>query len=213
VIGTQDWRTKRKGTLVHKGILMVTAITGVENCAAVLSKQFGIPVVTAATRREAFSFLRRREFAIVVIDSSLVESREDGADSLLMHAGLAIPLEINFAISGCGRLVREVRAALARRELEHELAISVASVSIETEVRETVAGLLLQVQLAIAEPGASSQLSERLRLVLELAVSLREKVERSGLRRAEKPVLQHDIRTRQKPRSIGPERAVAALPS
>jgi hypothetical protein len=202
----------RKGTTVHKGILMVTGITGAENCAAALSKQFGIPVVTVATSREASSVLRRREFAIVVIDSSLVELREDGADSLLKHAGLAIPLEMNFAISGCGRLVREVRAALARREREHELAISAAAASIETVMRETVAGLLLQLQLAIAESGASSQLSERLRLVLELAVSLRDKLERSGPHKAEKPVLLHDVRTQQKPRSIGPERAAAALP-
>lgn len=139
---------------MHQGILMVTAITGAENCAAVLSKQFGIPVETAAHRREALAALRRREFAIVVIDESLVQPREDGTDSLLKHAGLATLLEMNFAISGCGRLVREVRAALSRRERERGLALSAAAISIESELRETVAGLLLHAQLALAEPGA-----------------------------------------------------------
>ncbi|MBV8116259.1 MAG: hypothetical protein JO300_16060, partial [Silvibacterium sp.] len=77
---------------MRTGILMVTAITGAENCAAVLSKQFGMPVETAASRREALTALRRQEFAIVVIDEALVDSRADGSDLLLKHAGLAIPL-------------------------------------------------------------------------------------------------------------------------
>ena len=165
---------------MQKGILMVTAITGADNCAAVLSKQFAVPVETAGSRREALAALRKREFAVVVLDESLVESREDGTDSLLKHAGLAIPLEMNFAISGCGRLVREVRAALSRRDLEHEHVRSAAALSIESELREIAAGLLLQAQLALAEPGISTQLSERLRLILELAVSLRRKLEKPG---------------------------------
>src|ERR1700756_2505217 len=148
---------------MQKGILMVTAIMGAENCAAVLSKQFGMPVETAANRRAALTALRRREFAIVVIDESLVESHEDGSDSLLKHSGLAIPLEMNFAISGCGRLVREVRAALSRGERERELALSAATTSIESQLRETVAGLLLQAQLALAEPEAPPQLLARAR--------------------------------------------------
>jgi hypothetical protein len=159
---------------------MVTAITGAENCAAVLSKQFGLPVETASSRREAIGALRRREFAVVVIDESLVESREDEANSLVKHAGLAIPLEMNFAISGCGRLVREVRAALSRREREQEVALSAAATSIESELRDTAAGLLLQAQLALAEPGLPPQVGERLRLILDSAVRLRQKLDRRG---------------------------------
>jgi len=181
---------------MQKRILMVTAIAGAENCAAVLSKQFGIPVETAANRREALTALRRRDFAVVVIDESLVESREDRSDSLLKHAGLAIPLEINFAISGCGRLVREVRTALSRREHEHNLALSFAVTSIESELRDTVAGLLLQAQLALAEPQISPQLSERLGLILESAISLRQKLDRPA-----KPVPPQAIRTQQRPQT------------
>ena len=170
---------------MHKGILMVSAITGAENCAAVLSKQFGMLVETAASRKEALAALRRKEYSILVIDESLVESRGDGSDSLLKHSGLAIPLEMNFAISGCGRLVREVRAALSRRDREREVAHSAAATFIESELREAVAGLLLQAQLALVEPGISPQLLERLQLILELAVGLRKKLERQE---PEKPV-------------------------
>jgi len=191
---------------MRTGILMVTAITGAENCAAVLSKQFGMPVETAASRREALTALRRQEFAIVVIDEALVDSRADGSDLLLKHAGLAIPLEMNFAISGCGRLVREVRAALSRREREHEVALSAAFISLGSELRESVAGLLLQVQLALAEPRVDPELSGRLRLILDLAVTLRQKLDRQGPQMAgpDKPVIPvpaQMVRTQGKPQA------------
>ena len=35
-----------------QSILMITAIAGAENCAAVLSKQFGLTVETACGRKE-----------------------------------------------------------------------------------------------------------------------------------------------------------------
>jgi hypothetical protein len=77
-----------------QSILMITAIAGAENCAAVLSKLFGLTVETASSRKDGLAALRRRD-TLVVVDESLLESREDGTDSLLKYAGLAIPLEIN----------------------------------------------------------------------------------------------------------------------
>jgi hypothetical protein len=163
---------------MQQSILMITAIAGAENCATVLSKQFGLKVETAASRKEGLAALRRREFAVIVIDQSLGENAERGADSLLKNAGMAIPLEINFAISGCGRVVREVRAALLRRDREIELARSAAVSSLQSDLRETLAGLLLQSQLALSEPEIPSRLSERLQLLLELATSLHQRLDR-----------------------------------
>jgi len=160
-----------------QSILMITAIDGAENCATVLSKQFGLAVEAVRSRREGLAALRRREFALIVVDQSLVEQPENGMDSLLKHAGLAIPLEINFAISGCGRVVREVRAALMRREREKNLALSAAASSIQSDLRDAVAGLLLQSQLALAEPGIAPPLAERLHLLLELASNLRQRLD------------------------------------
>ena len=168
-----------------QNILMITAIAGAENCAAVVAKQFGLTVETVASRKDGLAALRRREFALVVLDESLVDSRDDGVDSLLKYAGLAIPLEINFAISGCGRLVREIRAALLRREREHELALRAAATSIQSDLRDTVAGLLLQSQLALAEPALSPQLAEKLRLVAELAANLRQRLDVPPLQSAQ----------------------------
>jgi len=160
-----------------QSILMITAIAGAENCAVVLSKQFGLTVEVAKSHKEGLAALRRREFAVLVVDQSLVEHADDGMGTLLKYAGLAIPLEINFAISGCGRVVREVRAALLRRDREKDLALSAAASTLRSELRDGLAGLLLQSQLALAEPGIPPQLSERLELLLKLAASLRQRLD------------------------------------
>ncbi|MFT4114538.1 hypothetical protein [Silvibacterium sp.] len=150
-------------------VLLITAIEGAESCAAVLSRQFQLEVETVSNRRAALNSLRRREYALVILDESLLDPAEDGSDSLLRGAGMALAIEINFAISGCGRLVREVRAALERRQRERDLALRAAGAAIESELRELVAGLLLQAQLAANESTAPPALAERLRMIAELS--------------------------------------------
>lgn len=162
---------------MSKPILLVTAINEAENCAAVVSKQFGRSVDTVPNRKDALAALRRENYAIVVLDSSLLEGAPGDPDTLFRHSGLAIPLEINFAISGCGRLVREIRAALNRRQMEQTVAARAAASSLETDLRDTVAGLLLQSQLALAEPSIPPQLADKLKLMVELAGTLRQKVD------------------------------------
>lgn len=164
----------------QEAILLVTSIAGAENCAAVVAKQFGLPVETASSRKDALAALRRRGYAIVVLDSSLLEVAPGDADTLFERSGLAIPLEINFAISGCGRLVREIRAALSRRQLEQSVAARAAATSLETNLRETVAGLLLQSQLALAEPAVPPQIADKLKLMAELAGNLRQKLDQTA---------------------------------
>lgn len=160
-------------------VLLVTAIAGAENCAAVVSKQFGLTVETASDRKSALAALRRQSYAIVVLDSSLLEAAGD-ADAIFRSSGLAIPLEINFAISGCSRLVREIRAALSRRQMEQAVAARAAATSLESNLRDTVAGLLLQSELALAEPAISPQLADKLRLMVELAGNLRQRLDQGS---------------------------------
>ena len=152
-------------------ILMITAIAGAENCAAVLSQQFQLHVDTASSRKEALLQLRRREYRLVVIDESME------ADDFVRHCGMATPLEINFAISGYGRLERAVRAALSRREREKEVAAQAGASLMESELRETIAGLLLHAELALAEPTVPAAVAARLQVVAELAGILRKRLD------------------------------------
>jgi CheY-like chemotaxis protein len=157
-------------------MLMITSISGAENCATVLVKQLGITVETASNRREALSLLRRTEYTIVVLDDGLAESEPAAAELIWKHSGLAIPMQFNFAISGTARLAREVRSALQRREQEQALAMRAATQTVENELRDTVTGLILHSQLALAEATTAPRLSERLRTVAELAGVLRQKL-------------------------------------
>ena len=117
-------------------ILMVTGIEGARNCAAVVGAQLGMEVEVAEGRRAALAALRRREFLALVIDESLAECDPAAAEKICENAGLAIPMQINFAISGTARLIREIRAALNRREREQTLARRAAAAAIESRAED-----------------------------------------------------------------------------
>lgn len=157
-------------------ILMVTGIEGAANCAATIGAQLGMEVAVAQGRKEALAALRRNEFQAIVIDETLAECDPAAADKICECAGLAIPLQINFALSGAARLIREIRAALNRREREQTVARRAAAAAIETELKSTLAGLLLHSQLALNGSEVSPPLAARLRVVADLAGSLRQQL-------------------------------------
>jgi hypothetical protein len=157
-------------------ILMVTGIEGARNCATVVGAQLSMEVEVAEGRKAALTALRRREYLAVVIDETLAECDPAAAEKICEQAGLAIPMQINFAVSGAARLVREIRAALSRREREQRLARRAAAAAIETELKSTVAGLLLHSQLALNGGGVSAAVADRLRMVADLAGNLRQQL-------------------------------------
>ena len=160
--------------------LIITGTSGAEGCAASLGKQLGLQVDVAADRREGMAALRRRESVAGGVDEPIAEASREAADLLWKQAGLAIPLQINFAISGTHRVIREVRAALQRRETEQHLAMRAAAAALENEMRDAVTGLLLHAQLALAEPLISASLTAKLQTVSSLAGDLRVRLERSA---------------------------------
>jgi hypothetical protein len=157
-------------------ILMVTGIEGARNCAAVVSAQLSMEVEVAEGRKASLALLRRREFSAVVVDETVAECDPAAAERIWENAGLAIPLQINFALSGAARLIREIRAALHRREREQALARRAAAAAIEAELKGTIAGLLLHSQLALSGSEVSSPIAERLRMVASLAGNLRQQL-------------------------------------
>ncbi len=166
-------------------ILMVTGIEGARNCAAVVAGQLGRDVEVAEGRKAALAALRRREFDAIVIDETIAQCDPSAAEAIWEHAGLAIPMQVNFALSGASRLIREVRAALQRREREQMLARRAAAAAIETELKSTVAGLLLHSQLALSGSEASSPVADKLRMVADLAGSLRQQLSSPKLSRGD----------------------------
>ena len=157
-------------------ILMVAGIEGARDCADVVAQQLGMEVEVADGRKAALAVLRHREFAAVVVDEAIAECDPGGADTIWERAGLAIPMQVNFALSGTARLIRDIRAALRRREREQTLARQAAAAAIESELKSAVAGLLLQSELALSSSEAGSPVAERLRVVADLAGDLRSKL-------------------------------------
>ncbi len=169
----------QKGPAMNETVLMIMAMHGAEHCAATLERQLKLPVETAKDLQGALECLRRREYSVVIVDESVAEADSRGADLLWKSTGLAIPLQVNFAITGSSRLGREICAALGRREQEQALSMRAAATSIERELKPTVTGLLLQSQLALAEPAVPPYLVDKLKLVVELAGSLKHQLERA----------------------------------
>jgi DNA-binding NtrC family response regulator len=160
-------------------ILMVTGIEGARSCAAVVGVQLGTEVVVAEGRKAALAALGQREYEVVVVDETLAECDPAAADKICERSGLAIPMQMNFAVSGAARLVREIRAALHRREREQAVARQAAAAAIEAQLKSTLAGLLLQSELALSSSEVPAPVANRLRTVADLAGSLRRQLSAS----------------------------------
>jgi len=119
------------------------------------------------------------------VDETMAECDPAAAEAIWEHAGLAIPLQISFALSGAARLIREIRAGLQRREREQMLARRAAAAAIEIELKSTLAGLLLNSQLALSGGEMPPLTAEKLRVVADLAGSLRRQLSAPLTARAE----------------------------
>lgn len=157
-------------------VLIVTGMEGADNCAATLAKLLGLECEAAQGRKAAITALKRNEYAALVVDEGIVDTDSTGAELIWEQAGLAIPLQINFALSGAQRLAREIRMALSRGERERALAREAAAAAMESEIKSTVAGLLLHSQLALADREIPQPIADKLRVVADLAGSLREQL-------------------------------------
>lgn len=161
-------------------ILMVTGIEGARNCGDSVSRQTGMEVEVAEGRKAALAALRERDFIAVVVDETIAECDPAAADAIWERSGIAIPLQINFALSGASRLVREIKAALHRREREQLVARRAAAAAVEAELKSTVAGLLLHSQLALTSSEASQPVTEKLRVIATLVADLRRQLNGGG---------------------------------
>ena len=161
---------------MSREVLMIATMDGAENCARVIANRAGAQVEVVGNRRLGLAMLRRRSFDVVVVEESLVEADPDWADEVWQQAGLAMPVQVNFAIVGSARLAREVKAALQRRQGEQAVAMRAAVMAVENDLKSTVTGLLLETELALREPEIPPALEPKLRLLVELAGTLRDRL-------------------------------------
>ena len=161
---------------MNRKVLIVTTMPGAEGCARAIAERVEVVVEVAQGRKAGLASLRREEYAVVVVEESLAETDPQWADEMWEAAGLAMPLQVSFAISGCARLGREVKAALTRRDGELEAARRTVTAALESELKSSVTGLLLETELALREPSMSAALEPKVRHLAELAVAIRERL-------------------------------------
>jgi hypothetical protein len=160
-------------------ILLVTPIERRNECAAALQQATGEPVVIADNLLRATTLLRTNFYTAAVFDQSVAETEPHETDTALGHLGSAIPVQINLAISGTERLVREVSAAIRLRKHEEATAREVAARFLYGELNNTLTTLLLDCELALGTTGLPPAATERLTSVHETAQKLRSQLEAS----------------------------------
>ena len=161
-------------------ILLVTPSERASECAAALHEATGEEVVVAESLARATTLLRVEGYLAVVLDQYLLETGPDEAGTTFEHLGTAILVQVNLAISGMERLVREVRAGVQRRQREEVRARQAAVGRLHSELNGTVTALLLSSELALGTSGLPGAAAEKLESVHELVKKLRRQLENAG---------------------------------
>ncbi len=158
-------------------ILVVTPNLAGEKCIKALGQSTSEEVVVAKSLREAATLLRTESYLAVVLDQYLLETEPTETDPVMRHLGTAIPLQVNFAISGVTRLVREVRAAVQRRRREEAAARWAAVSTLQSELNGTVTALLRCCELALGVADLSHEAAEKIESAHQLVKKLRSQME------------------------------------
>jgi signal transduction histidine kinase len=159
-----------------RDILLVAPFDGLDKCAQTLSEQLGRKIDIALNRRTGLEALRHGRWGAVIVDESLAEADPAWAEQMWREAGVAVTLEVKFSILGCARLGREIKAALERRSGEQTAMRRAVALELEHDLRSSLTGLLLQSELALQEPLIPPVLEQKLKHILELAGTIRERL-------------------------------------
>jgi signal transduction histidine kinase len=154
-------------------ILLITPSGRAQECSKALVEAISQPVQVAENLRQAILKLRAEEYLAVVIDQSLLETEPGESETVLQHIGTAIPVHVNFAISGIERVIRELRAALHRRKREQVVARQAAEQVLWSELKDPLTAILLSCELALKVPDLSEAAAEKIRIIDQLAQELR----------------------------------------
>jgi ferredoxin-NADP reductase len=161
-------------------ILLVTSSERASECAAAVKAATGEPAVVAENLALATARLREKCYLAVVLDQHLLESEPHEAEIMFEHLDTAIPVQVNLAICGMERLLREVRVAVQRRHCEEARAHQAALGRLQSEVNGTVTALLLSVELALETAGMLAVPTEKVQSIHDLVKKLKRQLAAAG---------------------------------
>jgi hypothetical protein len=129
------------------------------------------------TLQESATRLRGQTYTAAVIDQFLLATEADESDRMIEHLGTALPVDVNFAVTGVDRLVREVRSALHRHKREEGSARRAVAQPMHPQMCETLTAMLLSCERAMSAPDVPGPAVEKIRAINSLARELRLRVQ------------------------------------
>jgi hypothetical protein len=157
-------------------ILIIWNSAKAKECARAIEDALQETVEIVSTLHDSLQCVHSREYSAVVVDQWLTEAEPEPTSLLFDQLGMAVPVFVNFGISGVERILREVRAALSRRGLETVLARHSARQALREELRDDVTALLLSCGVALGESGLSDSAKARFQQIEELAKNMKSKL-------------------------------------
>lgn len=167
-------------------ILLIWSSERAQECAKAIEDTFQQRVHVAATLHGGCEHLRLEEYSAVVVDQGVTEVEPAQADYLFHHLGTAVPVFVNFSISGMERILRELRAAFNRHGRETLVARHTARLALRNELKDDVTALLLSCGIALDDPALGEAATARMKKVEEAAHQIKIKL---GLSEAEESVV------------------------
>jgi hypothetical protein len=158
-------------------ILLLSSLGKAKACATTLEEVSHEPVEVSSSLREAIEKLQAHSYSAVIFDQLLLDSALDEDETIFKHLGSAVPIYVNFAIAGIGRVVREFRFALHRRAREMETAKKDAAQALRRELSDSVTALLLSCEMALKIPELPQQAERKMQDVELLAREVSAKLE------------------------------------
>jgi hypothetical protein len=160
-------------------LLVITPSAKARGCAQAIQQVTSEETHVAATLSQAMAQLRAQEYVAVLIDQAFLETEPVESDMVLEHIGTAIPVHVNFAISGVDRVERELRVARQRHKKEVLLMRQEVQQALRNELKDTVTALLLSCEMALQVPNLPAAAEIKMLSVRELAQEVRVKLESS----------------------------------
>jgi hypothetical protein len=157
-------------------ILIIWNSGKAKECASAIEHAMQEAVQVASTLHDGVERLRSGEFSAVVVDQWITEAEPEPTSAVFDHLGMAVPVFVNFGISGVERILRELRAALSRRGLETVLARHSARQALRDELKDDVTVLLLSCGMALEDPELNESARTRLLKIEDLAKHISEKL-------------------------------------
>jgi hypothetical protein len=157
-------------------ILLIWPSDKSRDCAKAIEDAFQQPVQVVSSLEQGCEALQSGGFSTVLIDHALCEVAPAKSDYLFQHLAGAVPVTINFGVSGIGRLGRTLRAALEHRKRETHIARQNARATLRAELKDDVTALLLSCGIALQEPSLTDEALDRIRKIEEIANEIRQKL-------------------------------------